>query len=773
MIGKIKESLVSILPSDSNKLKNWLFVGCCLLFALYSFSIPAFSNRYPFNYISIAISLLMCVSMAVYVFLYGRFKINIFIALLVLFNITILITHIINSNLQDLPKTVFLMSVVAFFAYQFMSEYKKPNLFIVLVLVSGIVFSAYYILHYRSEILDFSNMFENRLGAYFDNQNEIGKEFGIFAIISLSFLLTSKKVYIKILSAFSFVVFVFLILTTGSISNLLTIFFVGALIIILAQKTWFGKLIAFLIVVSLVSTLILSIQLPFMEYFKTRFERIIYAFFDKEGHRIDGSAINRLEGFLTAIKVGLNKPLFGFGYMRAKEFTFRNIQAHNNIAELFLDFGVFGLVIFELMLLLPLIYSFSGKNKIQLLSILFHMVVFQLFLTTYYKKFEYLFLAFAFASLEESFKTKFIIWDSSRLRAKGNRKVLFEIIPSLSPIGGAERFAADFAEVINKDYSKDYDVKFIVLYKQKDSFLLKELESKGLEIYQLDKRNGIDLRCSFALRELIMKHNPEIIHTHLLSLATLKMALPIRRRKMKIVHTIHHDYSPERKSQKLLKHLTKTKYLTPICVAKEPASNYSKYFKQNVNYINNGIVLDRYSSSKPITARTHDCLIVGRFVEVKNQKFILDLIKHSKYLQSKDFVFLGDGPLLGECEKLARESKLKNVSFKGAVSNVNRYMSNSKILIVPSFSEGNPIVINEAFASGMMVVANNVGGMKNLLSNLNYDSLCSIEDPRAFAKLLEKNLKRIDSNKFEKFDYDLSKISMDTTINKYIKVFNQ
>lgn len=115
MKEKIINKLISFLPSKDNKIKNIIFVVSCALFFAYSFSIPTFSNRYPFNYLSIALCGLMCVSMGVYVLLYGKFKIDIFSMMLILLNIIILISHIINMNFAQMPKTIILMSIVAFF----------------------------------------------------------------------------------------------------------------------------------------------------------------------------------------------------------------------------------------------------------------------------------------------------------------------------------------------------------------------------------------------------------------------------------------------------------------------------------------------------------------------------------------------------------------------------------------------------------------------------------------------------------------------------------
>lgn len=53
------------------------------------------------------------------------------------------------------------------------------------------------------------------------------------------------------------------------------------------------------------------------------------------------------------------------------------------------------------------------------------------------------------------------------------------------------------------------------------------------------------------------------------------------------------------------------------------------------------------------------------------------------------------------------------------MNNVEDYLAESSCLLLASHWEGNPLVINEAIASGVWVVANSVGGVKDLIDNTN------------------------------------------------------
>ena len=768
MIKKLKELFTSIIPSESKPIQKLLFIASLFLFFAYCFSIPMFAIN--MHYIPIIICGLMCLLMGLYTFFYGKFKINLLIALLILFNIAIFITHIINLNLSLLPKTIVLMSVVAFFVYEFLSSTKKANVFLVTLLVAGLIFGLIYILKYRSEIFNFSSIFSKRLGSDFDNENEISKEFGFFCVVSVAFLLKNKKVVLKVLCGLSVVFFLFLILTTGSISNLLTTTVVCFLTVLFCQKKIKTKLIMGGVALGVVALFVILLQLPFMAYFKTRIGNIFSTIFSLGKENYDGSTYDRFSATLTSFGIGFNRIMFGFGYMSATSFTNNYIQAHNNFAELFLDFGLVGVVIYEAVVFIPLSKEKKFEDRYFVLPIMLYMFVFQLFLTTYYKKFEYIFLAYVFALLDDNFRGQFVVYHSNCLRKEHQKKVIFEVIPSIVPVGGAETFLIDFIESCKKRYSDEFDIKLIVLYKNGIPDYLKE-KLNGVEIIEIGKDRGLDISCACGLRSLIFEYKPVIIHTHLFALSTLKIALPFRKRNIKCYHTIHHNFPGVDNNQKLLKYLVKRDYLTPVCVADVPTEEYAKYLGKKPICIPNGIDLNNYKNEKPLSSRDIDFLLVGRFVEVKNQKYVLELLRNNEALQKYKFTFLGDGPLLEESKEYATSNNLTNiVNFAGFVQNANEYMSNAKVLVMPSLNEGNPIVINEAFASGMLVVGNNVGGIKDLIASNENGDMTSIYNKRDFANKMLSQIEK--ANKTKKIiKQDNSKISIDYCVDNYLHLF--
>lgn len=109
------------------------------------------------------------------------------------------------------------------------------------------------------------------------------------------------------------------------------------------------------------------------------------------------------------------------------------------------------------------------------------------------------------------------------------------------------------------------------------------------------------------------------------------------------------------------------------------------------------------------------CLFVGRLVEVKGVKQLLDAIPMSD--SQVKYLVVGDGPMAIDVENATRTRI--NLIFRGRIANklLPEYYNASDVLVVPSVhEEGFGRVILEALSCGLPVVASNRGGIKEALS---------------------------------------------------------
>ena len=105
-------------------------------------------------------------------------------------------------------------------------------------------------------------------------------------------------------------------------------------------------------------------------------------------------------------------------------------------------------------------------------------------------------------------------------------------------------------------------------------------------------------------------------------------------------------------------------------------------------------------------------LFIGRLVEEKGIRILLESIRSTNY----ELQIAGDGPLKEEVRKACEMNP--NIRYLGKLDKegVRKAMMGCNVLIFPSiWYEGMPMTIIEAFASGVPVIASNLGAMVSMI----------------------------------------------------------
>jgi len=109
-------------------------------------------------------------------------------------------------------------------------------------------------------------------------------------------------------------------------------------------------------------------------------------------------------------------------------------------------------------------------------------------------------------------------------------------------------------------------------------------------------------------------------------------------------------------------------------------------------------------------------LFVGWMIKEKGVVELLDAYSSSDYLRTQsNLIFAGGGNETEELAKTADERELRSVKFLNwqSTEQVMALMKNSDILVLPSYLEGFPNVVLEAIASGLPVIASDVGAISD------------------------------------------------------------
>jgi glycosyltransferase involved in cell wall biosynthesis len=109
-------------------------------------------------------------------------------------------------------------------------------------------------------------------------------------------------------------------------------------------------------------------------------------------------------------------------------------------------------------------------------------------------------------------------------------------------------------------------------------------------------------------------------------------------------------------------------------------------------------------------------LMVGRMSQQKNPILAVRALALLKEM-SWSCTMIGDGPLLAEVREEAHRLGIsERVDFKGWVTadEASECMSQADILLIPSLSEGLPMVAVEAVSQGMAIVGSRIGGLEDV-----------------------------------------------------------
>jgi glycosyltransferase involved in cell wall biosynthesis len=154
--------------------------------------------------------------------------------------------------------------------------------------------------------------------------------------------------------------------------------------------------------------------------------------------------------------------------------------------------------------------------------------------------------------------------------------------------------------------------------------------------------------------------------------------------------------------------------------------------------IPNGVELE---ALKPLPSEVHTpirLVFVGRFSPQKNLTFLLEVLEKLRDLNWR-LDLVGDGPLRGELEGLVQRWDLASkVKFHGWVAPeaATDIMRHSDILVLPSLSEGLPLVGLQALGLGLALATSDHRSLKDLVQDGVNGFTCSVTDVEAFARSL-------------------------------------
>lgn len=279
----------------------------------------------------------------------------------------------------------------------------------------------------------------------------------------------------------------------------------------------------------------------------------------------------------------------------------------------------------------------------------------------------------------------------------------------------------------------------------------------GVKIFHVPFKSKFDIISVFELRNYLDKirsssdpFGPIVIHSHGPRAGFFaSMASPKGGYKVYTEHRWDNDYHlpnvlNELSQKKMLKRAL-SKADTVVAVSSSVRDFLIKNEladKKKILLIPNGVELSTQypvrRAEKKIKAANRAPVIgtIGSLNIQKGQEYLIRAmpeILESFPLATLEIV--GDGELRENLRSKVKSSKLeRHVSFLGRQSNVEKFLKKWDVFALPSVAETFGIVILEAMAAGVPVVATKVGGVPDIIQNKKNGLLVKDRDPDALTK---------------------------------------
>jgi glycosyltransferase involved in cell wall biosynthesis len=315
-------------------------------------------------------------------------------------------------------------------------------------------------------------------------------------------------------------------------------------------------------------------------------------------------------------------------------------------------------------------------------------------------------------------------------------------------MGGADKQLLSAAHVLR---SRGHEVSIVSLVPLGPMGF--EAQRMGIPTESLEMRRGVpDPRGLLRLISLVRSRRPDVLHSHMVHANLMARALRLFLSIPVMIATIHNVYEGGRLWMAAYR-LT-NRLVDRVTIVSQVAAD--RYLRERIiprellSVVPNGVDPDLFRNVSPAARpslreslglnRRFVWLAVGRFEIAKDYPNMLRAFARI-HEQQPDAVLLlvGRGSLQAETEVLVRELGLNGVvRFLGVRDDVPEVMSAADGYVMSSAWEGMPMVLLEAAAAGLPIVATRVGGNQEVVQEGINGFLVAPRDPEALASAMSR-----------------------------------
>ena len=313
-----------------------------------------------------------------------------------------------------------------------------------------------------------------------------------------------------------------------------------------------------------------------------------------------------------------------------------------------------------------------------------------------------------------------------------NRKNNILHISRTMDIGGAERIVYQLSSDLKDEFNSVHVASTGGLWES-------ELAAQGIQhhkILDIDSKNPVTvLKLLFSIHQIIKQKGITIVHTHHRMAAFYIRLLKLVHPKLIHVYTAHNVFK-----DKLPLYGFALKNAKSVAVGEA----VNKNLKEDVGItdsrvIYNGVVL-KETDDQVDEIISYGGIKLGCIARLSEQKGLTYLLDAMSLLTVKDIrlFIVGDGELRNELENKVKELHLQDsVTFLGYRKDIAECINSFDFCVLPSVFEGFGLVAIEAFMNSKTLVATDIPGLNEVVTNKN-GVLVPAKDPAALASAIDK-----------------------------------
>lgn len=269
-----------------------------------------------------------------------------------------------------------------------------------------------------------------------------------------------------------------------------------------------------------------------------------------------------------------------------------------------------------------------------------------------------------------------------------------------------------------------------------------------------DMRRGVDLfgdrRARRALRKIIRRFQPDVVHTHTSKAGLLGRKAALAERVPVTAHTFHghvlKDYFGKLPSmllaaleRRLARHTNLLFAISPSCADELAECRVAVRERFEVIApavaVTGAMARGAAREQLGIDAEQWRVCAVGRLVPIKR---LADFVMAIADVAELHGDVIGDGPERTSLQQLAEQHAGGRLHIRGAEPDIARLLPAYDAVVLPSIREGCPLVAIEAFAAGVPVVGYDVPGVRDALSHFGRGVLVPVDDgPSGLARAMQ------------------------------------